>query len=186
MKQRVDIPIYKGMNINKDLLVTFHVTLDTSGQFATVARKTNSFVFHQAFSLSISEGYQKPRIFCPANQWQCLVSLLRKSIKLIQDNIYSIFPSLGNINWDDVDKKGLERFQTEKSMYLNGFTIIPIIYYASDCNYYPGINITTKNNESVQIPLEDAILISEILDSIEPNALSISYLKIIDRLFNEN
>ena len=137
MRKRFDMTLYKGMDINKDLLVSFHITFDTDGQYQTIQQKQNGISLRPSFALSISEGYQKSRMFCPSNSWFPFVNLLAKSVKLISDNIYSIFPSVGKISWDDVDKRELERFQTEKCMYINGFSIIPIVYtvcYGESCH----------------------------------------------------
>lgn len=180
MKKRIDLPIYKGMELNRDLLVTFSVTYELDGQYQTIVEKPNGITsIKQCYSLSISTGFQKSRMFCPGTQFMCFVSILQKSIKLIQDNIYNIFPSIGKINWDDVDRRELERFQTEKCMYLNGFSIIPIIYTTAFNECFPGIRITTKSNDSIDIPFEDAILISEVLSKIEPSTLSITILKMM-------
>lgn len=179
MRKRFDMTLYKGMDINKDLLVSFHITFDTDGQYQTIQQKPSGVSLRPSFALSISEGYQKPRMFCPSNSWFPFVNLLSKSIKLISDNIYSIFPSIGKISWDDVDKRELERFQTEKCMYINGFSIIPIVYTVSYGESFPGIRITTNKNETVEIPFEDAIIISGMLSNIEPFSLSIECLKIL-------
>lgn len=178
MKRSVKISLYKGMDINKDLQVTMNIVYDYNSQFATIKTVGENLYFNRAYALSISEGYDKARIFMTNNEWAPFVSILRKSIRLIQENFHSIFPSQGKFNRDDLDSKELERFQTEKCLYLNGISIIPIVY-TTEYDTFPGILIRNKRNESVRIPFEDAIIISEILDKIEPNVLSIEYLKIL-------
>lgn len=178
MKRSVKISLYKGMDINKDLQVTMNIVYDYNSQFATIKVVGENLYFNRAYALSISEGYDKARIFITNNEWAPFVSILRKSIRLIQENFHSIFPSQGKFNRDDLDTKELERFQTEKCLYLNGISIIPIVY-TTEYDTFPGILIRNKRNESVRIPFEDAIIISEILDKIEPNVLSIEYLKIL-------
>lgn len=178
MKRSVKISLYKGMDINKDLQVTMNIVYDYNSQFATIKTIGENLYFNRAYALSISEGYDKARIFMTNNEWAPFVSILRKSIRLIQENFHSIFPSQGKFNRDDLDTKELERFQTEKCLYLNGISIIPIVY-TTEYDTFPGILIRNKRNESVRIPFEDAIIISEILDKIEPNVLSIEYLKIL-------
>lgn len=178
MKRSVKISLYKGMDINKDLQVTMNIVYDYNSQFPTIKAIGENLYFNRAYALSISEGYEKARIFMTNNEWAPFVSILRKSIRLIQENFHSIFPSQGKFNRDDLDTKELERFQTEKCLYLNGISIIPIVY-TTEYDTFPGILIRNKRNESVRIPFEDAIIISEILDKIEPNVLSIEYLKIL-------
>jgi hypothetical protein len=178
MKRSVKVSLYKGMDINKDLQVTMNIVYDYNSQFATIKVVGENLYFNRAYALSISEGYDKARIFITNNEWAPFVSILRKSIRLIQENFHSIFPSQGKFNRDDLDTKELERFQTEKCLYLNGISIIPIVY-TTEYDTFPGILIRNKRNESVRIPFEDAIIISEILDKIEPNVLSIEYLKIL-------
>lgn len=178
MKRSVKISLYRGMDINKDLQVTMNIVYDYNSQFPTIKTIGENLYFNRAYALSISEGYEKARIFMTNNEWAPFVSILRKSIRLIQENFHSIFPSQGKFNRDDLDTKELERFQTEKCLYLNGISIIPIVY-TTEYDTFPGILIRNKRNESVRIPFEDAIIISEILDKIEPNVLSIEYLKIL-------
>lgn len=178
MKRSIKLSLYKGMDINKDLQVAMNIVYDYNSQFATVKAVGENLYFNRAYALSISEGYDKAHIFITNNEWAPFVSILRKSIRLIQENFHSIFPSQGKFNRDDLDTKELERFQTEKCLYLNGISIIPIVY-TTEYDTFPGILIRNKRNESVRIPFEDAIIISEILDKIEPNVLSIEYLKIL-------
>ena len=179
MKKTIKVTLYKGMEINKDLTVNFIVTYETKdGQYPTIRETPSGYTFNRAYGLAISEGYDKSRMFCSANEWFQFVTLLHKSIKLIQENFYNIFPGNGRLDRSDIDTKELERFQTEKCMYLDGITIVPIIYM-TDYDSFPGIRISTKRNEYIKIPFEDAIIISEMLDKIEPNILSVEYLKLL-------
>lgn len=180
MKRGIKLNLYRGMDINKDLQVSMNVVYDYDSQYTTVKISGNNITFNRSYTLSITEGYEKPRIFISSNEWAPFVSILRKSIKLIQENFHNIFPSEGRINREDIDMKELERFQTEKCMFLNGISIIPIIY-STEYENFPGIMVRNKRNESVRIPFEDAIIISEILDKIEPNLLSIQYLQMLMR-----
>lgn len=180
MKRGIRLNLYKGMDINKDLQVSMNVIYDYDSQYATVKISGNNITFNRSYTLSISEGYEKSRIFVTSNEWAPFVSILRKSIKLIQENFHNIFPAQGRINREDIDMKELERFQTEKCMFLNGISIIPIIY-STEYENFPGIMVRNKRNESVRIPFEDAIIISEVLDKIEPNLLSIQYLQMLMR-----
>jgi len=180
MRRGIKLNLYRGMDINKDLQVSMNVTYEYDSQYSTVKISGNNITFNRAYTLSITEGYEKPRMFITSNEWASFVTILKKSIKLIQENFHNIFPSEGRINREDIDMKELERFQTEKCMYLNGISIIPIIY-STEYENFPGIMIRNKRNESVRIPFEDAIIISEVLDKIEPNLLSIQYLKMLMR-----
>lgn len=180
MKRGIRLNLYKGMDINKDLQVSMNVVYDYDSQYTTIKISGNNITFNRSYTLSISEGYEKPHIFVTSNEWAPFVSILRKSIKLIQENFHNIFPAQGRINREDIDMKELERFQTEKCMFLNGISIIPIIY-STEYENFPGIMVRNKRNESVRIPFEDAIIISEVLDKIEPNLLSIQYLQMLMR-----
>lgn len=180
MKRGIKLNLYKGMDINKDLQVSMNVVYDYDSQYTTVKISGNNITFNRSYSLSISEGYERARIFITSNEWAPFVSILRKSIRLIQENFHNIFPAEGRINREDIDMKELERFQTEKCMFLNGISIIPIIY-STEYENFPGIMVRNKRNESVRIPFEDAIIISEVLDKIEPNLLSIQYLQMLMR-----
>lgn len=180
MRRGIKLNLYKGMEINKDLQMSFNVTYEYNSQYDTIKMVGETLYFQRSYALSISEGYGRAHLFITSNEWFQFVSILKKSIKLIQENFHNIFPSVGKFNRDDLDTKELERFQTEKCLYLNGISIIPIVY-STEYDSFPGIMIRNKRNESIRIPFEDAIIISEILDKIEPNALSIHYLKMLVR-----
>lgn len=180
MRRGIKLNLYKGMEINKDLQVSFNVTYEYNAQFNTIRMVGETICFKPCYALSISEGYEKGRIFMTSGEWFPFVTILKKSIKLIQENFHSIFPNAGKFDRNELDTKELERFQTEKCLFINGISIIPIVY-STEYDSYPGIMIRNKRNESIRIPFEDAIIISEILDKIEPNTLSVQYLKMLIR-----
>ena len=180
MKKSIAIQLYKGMEVNKNLGMKMNVYYEDSvEQFPTIIEKNNTYYIRPSFLLVISEGYQRPMVTIGATSWFQFVALYNKSIKLIQDNLYNLFPNVEKMSWDDIDTKELERFQTEKCMYINGYSIVPIAYPTDFQEYVPGILITAKDNKTVRIPFEDAIIIGDILDKMNPIQLSIECIQMI-------
>lgn len=177
---RIDSTLFKGF-VNKDLRVVYSYNFEPTGQFQTIIQKDNgNVVIRPSFGISISEGFDKSRLFIPANKYYPFVSLLRKTIKLISDNLFEIFPNINNIEFE-IDSRVLERFQTEQAMATSGMTMVPTVWVDQTSACFPGIKVTSMNG-SVDIPLEDAIPISEMLKSFEPNIFGLSILRIIGKI----
>lgn len=177
---RIDSLLYKGF-VNKDLRVSYVYNFEASGKFQTVIQKQNGDIsIYPSFGISISEGYDKGRLYLPANRYYPFTSLLKKSIKIISDNLYEIFPNINKIEFE-VDSRVLERFQTEQAVNTNGMTMVPSVWVDSTSTCYPGIRIST-NNCTITIPLEDAIPISKMLSSFEPHSYGISMLRILGKI----
>lgn len=180
MMQQINSTIYRGF-VNKDLRVTYHYKFESTGQFQTITQRENgSITILPSFGISISEGFEKSRLFIPGNKYYPFSSLLRKSIKKISDNLYDIFPNVNRIEFE-IDSRVLERFQTEQAMSTNNMTIIPEVWVDNTNSCYPAIKVNTLNG-SISIPLEDAISISEMMNSFDPMTYGLSVLRLLGKL----
>lgn len=179
----IDTHIYKGTreSINKNLLVSYHYMFEAEGDFQTIKEKRNGgYVINPSFGISVSEGFDRPRIFIPGNKYYSFVTLLDKAISLVSENLFTIFPDVNKIEFE-VDSRVLERFQTEKALSTAGMTAVPAVWSNEVNECFPGIRINTKQG-SVIIPLEDAIPMVDMLKHFDPIVYSISMLRFFGKI----
>jgi hypothetical protein len=70
-------------------------TFEQDGKYQTVLQKDNGNIsIMPAFSISISEGFEKSRMFLPSSKYFQFVLLLKKTVNVISDNLYDIFPNI--------------------------------------------------------------------------------------------
>lgn len=175
---RIDTPLFKGTkdSVNKDLLVSYVYTFEPEGQYQTVKETPRgNLVIHPSFGVSISEGFDKNRIYVPYVKYFHFVSLFDKSINLISDNLYEIFPDINKIEFE-IDSRVLERFQTEKALASAGMTIIPDVWVDETSSCYPALRINVKGGH-VTIPFEDSIAMREMFKRFDPLTYSINMLR---------
>lgn len=180
---RIDTPLFKGTHesVNKNLLVSYIYMFEPTGQYQTVKERSNgNITINPSFGISISEGYDKPYIFIPASKYYSFITLLDKTITIISENLYEIFPNINKIEFE-IDSRVLERFQTEKAMTTAGMTAIPAVWIDETNACYPGIRINTMNG-SVVIPFEDAIPINEMFKHFDPMLYSINMLRFFGKI----
>lgn len=179
---RINFPIYRG-NTNKHLQVTYVYRFEPTGEYSTVKERPNgSVTIYPSYGISVSEGFEKDSIYIPSGQYFSFVTLLSKSVRLIQENLYELFPNVNSAEFE-ADAKALDRFQTEKALANDGITMSPAVWVDRETNQcYPGLMIKTLKFGSVCIPLQDAIPIEAMFSKLDPLALSISMLRICGRI----
>lgn len=179
---RVESILFRGL-INKDLRMKYLYMFEEDGQYQTITQKDNgNITLTPSFALSITEGFGKSHIFIPSNRYYQFITLLRKTVKMISDNLYDIFPNVNKIEFE-VDSRTLERFQTEQAMATGGITMIPTVWVDQTNTCYPAIRVTTSSSPAgISIPFEDGIPISELLRTFEPNQYGLSILRIIGKI----
>lgn len=178
-----DTQIYKGTkeSVNPSLLVTYLYNFDMDGDFPTIREKKNGgYVINPSFGISISEGFDKPRIFIPGVRYYSFSTLFEKAIKLVSENLFTIFPNVNKIEFE-IDSRALERFQTEKALTTSSMTAYPAVWCDETNACYPGIRINTKQGY-VTIPLEDAIPLSELFKRFDPLLYSINMLRFFGKI----
>jgi hypothetical protein len=180
----IDTYIFRGSrdSVNKDLSVVYNYKFEPSGNFQTIKEnRTNSgYVIYPTYAITISEGYGKQRLFITGNRYYSFTSLLDKAIKLISENLFTIFPNVNKFEFE-TDSRVLERFQNEKALSTAGMTAIPAVWSNEQNECFPGIKISSMNG-SVIIPLEDAIPLVEMLKHFDPIVYSISMLRFFGKI----
>ena len=175
-----DTQIYRGSkmgSVNPELLITYVYQFESNpDNFPTVRLKRNGgLVINPSFAITVSEGFDKNRIFLPGVKYYSFVSLLDKAVTKIQENLFTLFPNITSTEFE-VDSRALEIFQTEKAFTTAGMTAVPAVWTNAASECFPGVKITSMNG-MVTIPLEDAIPIVEMLKHFDPIVYSVSMLE---------
>lgn len=176
MINRVEAILFRGY-LNNEFRCSFIYTLTVEGKFKTVVqRDEGSYTIHPSYILNISEGYERPSLYISSRRFYQFITLLNKTVKVIQDNLYDIFPNVNRTEFE-IDSRTLERFQTEQALSTAGMTMMPAVWMDSSSQCYPGIRImTTDRPGGITIPLEDAIPFAELLHGFDANAFGINLL----------
>lgn len=181
---RIDSILHRG-NINKELRLTYTYEYQPTGQYQTITVKSDDrIIIRPSFSISISEGFNRSRLFLPSSKYHSFVSLLRKSIDLISKNLYEIFPNVDRIEFE-ADSRVLERFQTEQALSTDGITAIPCVWVDSTGSCFPGVRLNSLNG-SVSMALEDAMPISELLNVFDPYCYGLEIFRAVNNLVTKS
>lgn len=183
--QNFNIRLYRGI-VNKDLMMnyvyTFRPNTNAENEFPTLKRTANGTVIvDHNYGLTISEGFNKSRVFISARMWNPFVTLFDKSIGLISENLLEIFPDVNNTEFE-IDQRALERFQTEKACSVAGMTIIPCVWIDQSQQCYPALRIQTLK-ETCVVPLEDAISMRVMLNNMDPVLYGFNTIQLMKMLF---
>lgn len=175
-----DTTIFRGSkdSCNKDLRVVYLYSYSAElEQFPTAKEKTNGngFNIDPSYAISISEGFEKGRIFIPGNKYFAFITLFDKAVDLISENLYTLYPNINKVDFE-IDSKALERFQTEKALAVAGITAVPSIWCDEMGKPYPSVKLNSTLG-IVNIPLEDAIQIREMFKRFDPICYSASMLQ---------
>ena len=179
MKKNINVHIYNG-TINKDMMVNYVYTYEygPDSQYPTIkTTPSGTVVISNSYGLSISEGYDKNRVFIGRTGWHSFVVLLAKTVKTISENLYEIFPDINKDEFD-IDSRVLERFQTEKACSTAGITMVPAVWIAEGGGCYPAIRIMTVKGPMCVLPFEDCVTLSTVLNRIDPELYGIELTKI--------
>lgn len=176
MERRIESVIFKG-NTNKSLTVSYIFNANTEGKFKCIEEdEKGNIKLYPGYLIQINPGYPLPRIFISPRKYYTFTLLLEKSVKLIQKNLFDLFPNVNQTEFE-TDDRALERFQTEKALSGAGITIVPAVYVDSSNQCYPGLRISLEDKpDSVTIPLEDAMGISHMFKSFEPHTYGMTIL----------
>lgn len=177
-KMTYDTQLYKATkySINQEFMITYQYTFEQNGDFPTVKRKRNGgYIINPSFAISLSEGFDRNRLFLPGIYYYPFTSLLEKTVKLTSENLFTLFPDVSRTEFE-IDPKALERFQTEKALTTVGMTGSPCTWVNKVNETFPAVRVSCKYGY-ITIPLEDAISIVELLKGFDPIAYSISMLR---------
>lgn len=170
---RASYKLFRG-SVNPNMSVLFSYDYATTGQFQTITRReTGSISIMPSFGINISNGFDKDRIYITAYQYYSFASLLKKTVNMISEHLYEIFPNAGRSEFE-IDNKTLDRFQVEKAMSTDGMTMVPIVYVDDTNQCFPGVLINTLKFGSIRLALQDAISMSKMFDGFDPYSFSLA------------
>ncbi len=160
-------------SINKELRAVFgykYVLNSPDGKYKSVkTTERGTIILNHSYSLTINQTYDVMGIFIPGKDWERFCVLLDKTVKLVSDNLYELFPNVDSSEFD-IDSRTLDRFKTEKACSSAGMSMYPDIWVNKESQTYPAIQINTTFGQctSLKIPLEDAIPLNSLLKKVDP------------------
>lgn len=182
-KQSCTMTIFNG-TVNKNLRASFGYQFyknDGVIKYPSI-RMTDkgTIVINHSFSLTINQEFGQPGIFIPGKQWNQFCTLLEKTIKLVSESLYDLYPDIGQSEFS-IDSRTLDRFKIEKACSTAGISMYPDVWVGEESSCFPAIQINTSvgNCTMMKIPLEDAIPLSSTLNKIDPNMYCLSMLEMI-------
>ena len=174
--------LYRG-NIDKRLEMTFtyNMTNEPDAKFKSVFVKPNTYISYSpdyALSIRIFDKNHPDilqSVFVPQQHFYAFRKLLVNTLKSISEDLYKLYPGIGSPEFN-ISEIELEQFKHSKLESSMGMTIIPGIWDEPNGEQtQPGVIITsdTTSSQPINIPLEDAISMSELLSTFDPNAISL-------------
>ena len=177
---KISANLFHGF-INKELTLDFTYEIVDTGKFATIAQtNTGKLIIRQSYNLIISEGYGRASLFIGSSRLPYFTRLLQSATKTISENLCEIFPDIGKMEFE-IDSRVMQRYQTEKAMSTGGLTAYPIVWVDPTDTCYPGIRIENAKG-FISLPLEDAIAISTVLSTFDPNTFGLSLMRILGKI----
>lgn len=168
--------LYKGI-ADKSLRISYIFDLNLEGKFLTIEETSSgNITTYPTYMLKISSTNSNLKIIIGSLKYFTFVVLFEKSLKLIQENLFDLFPNVGKLEFD-MDDSVLERFQKEKALNSADITMIPAIYTDGTGVCSPGLRISIENKgKYITIPIEDAIAIDRMFKTFEPNTYGLNIL----------
>ena len=174
---KLDHLLLRG-SVDKDLRISFRYKF-SDGEYATV-KETNGFVWiNPTYAIVISRSFEDS-IYINDRKYYSFAVLLEKTIKLISDSLYDLFPDINDIEFG-IDSKMLDIFRVEKAMNTNGITMLPTVWSDNTSKCYPGIEILT-DSRAFRLPLEDAIAMSKLFSVFDPSSMGVNLLRLIGKI----
>lgn len=180
MKSRINYTLVYG-SINTDLRVDFSYVYDTDpeNKYKSIREypEHNSTYIRGNYSITISEGFGKARLFIPGGHMTCVLDILTRTIKAVGEHYKELYPH-ANLPEYDIDKTALDKFNREHTVLVNGYTAVPCIYANSNNECNPALRISSKR-ETVVVPLTDAIIIAKKLDVFDADTFGMMLLNML-------
>lgn len=173
---RIDCLMMRGIN-DTSLRIYYSAEFDLQGQYQNIrAMGDNRFKIYPSFSIKFSKGADGGYMWLKQTQYIPFVTLLEKSIKLISDNLYEIFPDVNKTEFE-ADTKMLAVYQTEKALSMCGLTLAPCVWVNETEECFPGIQIYSQNAGFFKMSMEDAIVLSKLLSVFDPINMYMSLIQ---------
>jgi hypothetical protein len=183
MGKTIESILYKG-NVDKSLRVSYVFKLELEGKFASVSESADGskITTYPSYMIILSSINLNTRFIIGSTKYFTFVTMLEKTIKLIQENLFVLFPNVGKEEFD-MEDSALGRFQKEKALTSCDITMIPTLYTDGSGGCSPGINVSlNKKDSSITISLEDAIAINQMFKTFDPNIYGFNILSQLIRL----
>lgn len=177
MGRIVETTLFKGF-VDTHLSLIYGVNVELEGKFAVIKENEqyNSIDIRPGHCFKIFAGNPVVCLFITTRQFYPFMVLFDKIIKLTQENLFELFPNVGNTEFD-INDSVLERFQKEKALSTANLTMMPALYTNSTGECSPGIRISLENKVgAITIPLEDAIGMNRCLKTFDPNNFTLQVL----------
>lgn len=175
--------LLKGF-VDKSFRFTYVYMLELEGKYQSIGETNDGerIITYPSYLITLSSLNPKTRVVISSMRYFTFVVLFEKSLKLIQENLFELFPEVGKSEFD-VDTRVLGRFQTEKALSSANITMTPAVYVDQSGQCSPGLRISLDNKEGeITIPLEDAIGINQMLKTFDPNQYGLSILSQLIKL----
>ena len=173
--------IFSG-SVNKDFHVTYGYRFmfnSHDAKYPTVKETDKgTIVINQSYSLSLFESYNGGGLFIPGKDWERFCSLLEKTVKLISENLYDLYPNVDSHELD-IDHRTLDRFKTEKACSTGGMSMYPDVWVNKENETFPAIQMNTSIGSctTIKVPLEDAVPLVAALKRIDPNLYGLGIIE---------
>ena len=177
---KVEHLLMRGI-IDKNLRVMYSYEYRDRSDFQTIKQyREDRISIYPAFGIDISRGFNE-NIWIPNKRYFQFVTLLERTVKLVSEHLYDLFPNVHRTEFE-IDQKTLERFQTEKAMTTAGMTMTPGIWVNETGETFPGIRYEALQSVPFVIPLEDAIAMSKLFSVFDPLNFGLSMLRILGKV----
>lgn len=179
--KRVNYTLAYG-SINKDLRLDFIYSLDEDpeSKYKTIRKNPESTTTYirPSHAMSISEGFEKPRMFIPGSHIRLFFDMLARTVKAVSEKLNVLFPKIGNPEFD-ISETALQEFTIKDAVSVIGYTALPCVYVTPDNECKPAIRITNTKGEFIRLPLTDAIVISKTYEHLDVDVLSFTILNMM-------
>lgn len=180
MLKRINYTLMWG-SVNKDLRLEYIYTLDIDpeSKYRTIKKNTEnaSMFIKPSHAMSISEGFEKPRLFIPGAHITMVFDMLTKTVKATSEHLKELYPDINKPEFD-INQDALNNFTINNAVSVNGYNALPGIFVTPENECKPAIRVTNAKGDFVRIPLTDAILITKHMEHFDPDTFDIQLLNI--------
>ena len=177
MIRKINHLLMRG-SVDRELHVTYRYKFSDE-EYQTIRELNELVAINPTYSITISRSFEDS-IFIPDRRYFSFAVLLEKTVKLISEDLYKLFPDINDIEFG-IDHKMLDIFRVEKAMSTNGITMLPTVWVDSTSKCYPGIEISSEKGV-FKFPLEDAIAMVKLFSVFDPINMGMNILRMIGKI----
>ena len=178
MGKTIESILIRGF-ISKGLTISYLYDWDLDNDtFPTIKEfDSGDIKIDSLFAIKIRRGKDQV-IWVTRSKYHAFVTLLEKATRMTQENLFELFPDVGNIEFD-MDDSALDRFQQEKALNTAGFTMMPAVWTDGSGGCLPGIRISDEKDNCITIPLEECIAINNMFKTFDPHTYGMQILNML-------